>query len=59
MSLLTMMQALQKAAARDQCVPEGLANLAHHDAYAKMFEVLHYEKTIRSRFLSRSLPKGL
>src|SRR5688572_26573983 len=35
------------------------AGLPHHEAYARLVDVLHLERTIRSRFSDRSQPRGL
>jgi hypothetical protein len=57
--LLRRIIAEQLHAVRELGVDESLAGLPHHQAYARMFDVLHLERTLGSRFPGRPTPRGL
>ncbi len=49
---------LQRRFAREQGLDDSLAGLPHFKAYAGMFDVLHLERTIRSRVGADPPPRG-
>jgi hypothetical protein len=56
--LIRLVQQLQREKAMDLDLDASLPGLMHHSAYGAMFEVIHLERTIRSRFPGRA-PRGL
>jgi hypothetical protein len=47
--LLRQVYEFQRQAVRDLGLNESLAGLPHHKAYATMFQIIHLERTARSR----------
>lgn len=56
-NLMRRVLEFQRQFARDQGLDESLAGLAHHRAYAEMFDLLHLERSIRSRAAGHA-PRG-
>ena len=48
--LVRKVQELQRQVARQLDVDDSMAGLPHYRAYAAMFDIIHLERTIRSRF---------
>ena len=57
--LLAEVLVLQQAAARALGVGPSAAELPHHQAYARLLDVLHLERAVRSRFPRPKPPHGL
>jgi hypothetical protein len=57
--LLRQIFEFQRQFAREQGLEDSMAGLPHYKAYAGMFDVLHLERTIRSRFEGSPKPRGL
>jgi hypothetical protein len=56
--LLRQVFALQQQFAREQGLDDSLAGLPHYKSYAGMFDVLHLERTVRSRLGANHPPRG-
>jgi hypothetical protein len=57
--LLRRVLDLQRRYAREQGLDDSLAGLPHYKAYAGMFDVLHLERTIRSRLRADHPRRGI
>jgi hypothetical protein len=58
-NLLRQILNFQRQLCREQGLDESLAGLPHYRAYAQLFDVLHLEHVVNSRFTNSPAPKSL